>query len=89
MAADKKRMTFREAQAQYPDEWVVFSETNVDEQQELIDGVLYFHSKDHDLALEKSEEIEGDATIDFTGTRHYERLIRHSNAKNKSSNRAA
>lgn len=89
MTQGPKRITFEEAQALHPDEWVVFSETRVDEHQELIDGVLYFHSKDHDQALEKMAEIDGDATIDFTGTRHYERIIKSPDAMVKSTDKAA
>lgn len=90
MSDSTKRITFEAAQILYPDEWIVFSEPRIDmENTTFIDGAVYFHGKDHDEALDRSAEIEGDASIDFTGTRHYERIIRHENAKNKSADKAA
>jgi hypothetical protein len=91
MADDKKRVTFDEAKALYPDEWVVFIEPRIDENQDLIDGVVYFHGKDHDEALDRSAEIEGDASIDFTGTRHYEKIMWHAekDAQDKPADKAA
>ncbi|MBI4863711.1 MAG: hypothetical protein HY815_26140 [Candidatus Riflebacteria bacterium] len=90
MAETKRRITFEEAKLLYPDEWVVFSEPRMNlEITTFIDGVVYFHGKDHDEALEKSAEIDGDAAVDFTGTRHYERIIRHEDAQDSSTAEAA
>lgn len=85
-----KRISFEEAKRLYPDEWIVFSDIRINEARtDFIDGVVYFHGKDHDEALDKSAEIDGDAVVDFTGTRHYERIIRHEDAQDKPANKAA
>ena len=90
MANEKKRITFEEAKELYPNEWIVFSEPRINmENTTFIDGVVYFHGKDHDEALERSAEIEGDAAVDFTGTRHYERIIRRQDAQVESTDKAA
>ena len=90
MADAKKRITFEEAKALYPDEWVVFTEQRLDmTNTTFIDGVVYFHGKDHEEALEKMAQIEGDAGIDFTGERSYEKTLRREDAKDQSADKAA
>ena len=90
MADDKKRFTFEEAKAIYPDEWVVFTEQRIDmSNTTFIDGVVYFHGQDHEEALEKMAEIKGDAGIDFTGERSYEKTLRRKDAKDQSADKAA
>lgn len=90
MTESKQRITFEEAIALYPDEWVVFSSPRMNpENTTFIDGILYFHGKDHDEALDKSAEIDGDAAVDFTGTRHYERIIKHPDAQIEPTDKAA
>lgn len=90
MTQGPKRITFEEAKKLYPDEWVVFTEQRIDmTNTTYIDGVVYFHGKDHEEALEKMAEIEGDAGIDFTGERSYEKTLQREDAKDPSANRAA
>jgi len=90
IADDKTRITFEEAKALHPDEWVVFSEPRFNtENTTFIDGVVCCHGKDHNVALDRSAEIDGAAAIDFTGTRQYERIIRHDDAKGKSTDQGA
>ena len=86
----RNRITFEEAKRLYPDEWIVFSDIRINEARtDFIDGVAYFHGKDHDEALDKSAEIDGDAAVDFTGTRRYERIIRHEDAQSDRTDKAA
>lgn len=90
MADDRKRITFEEAKALYPEEWVVFTEQRMEmTNTTFIDGVVYFHGKDHEEALEKMAEIEGDAGIDFTGQRSYEKTPQWDDAKDQSTDKAA
>lgn len=72
MAEDKKRMTFEEARAHYPDEWIVFSESREQvEDTSFIDGIVYFHSRDQELAFQKAEELGGAIAILYTGEPKY------------------
>lgn len=72
MADDKKRIPFEEAQALYPDEWVVFSEPrSKEEDTTFIDGFVYFHSPDQHVAVEKAAEVAGDIALLYTGEPRY------------------
>lgn len=75
MIDKKKRITFKEAEALYPDEWVVFSEPRErEEDTAFIDGVVYFHSRDQELAFTKAEEIAGPAAIFYMGEPKYKNV---------------
>lgn len=90
MTDRKPRVSLDDVRRLHPDEWVVFAEPRFDTGNTLfIDGILFFHSKDRESALLKSAEIDGDAMIDFTGTRHYERLEPSTDAKSDTTDKAA
>lgn len=72
MPDDKKRVTFQEAKALYPDEWIVFSEPRERvEDTSFIDGVVHFHSRDQELVFQKAEEVVGAVEILYTGEPKY------------------
>lgn len=90
MADEKKRITFEEAKMLYPDEWVVFTEPRIDmENTTFIDGVVYFHGRGRDEALDRSSEVEGDAAIQFTGSPKYRTVTVTTDAANKPDSQAA
>lgn len=90
MADDKKRLTFEEAKTLYPDEWVVFIEPQIDmANTTFIDGVVYFHGKDRDLALDKCGEVDGLTAVEFTGTPRYRRVTLSTDAEGKPNPKAA
>lgn len=51
---------------------------------EFIDGVVYYHGKDRDTALDRSGEVEGAAAVLFTGTPRYRKVTLSTDAEAKS-----
>ena len=66
MSVPSTRITVEEATRLHPGEWLIFSDPSLDGER-VIDGVLFFHSKDQDLAFEKAEEIAGRIAIRYAG----------------------
>jgi hypothetical protein len=65
----KKRITLKEAEKLYPDEWVVFCDAKIDEKvTTFIDGVVYWHGPDQKEAYTKSAEIQGDTAVFYMGS---------------------
>jgi hypothetical protein len=90
MADDDKRVTIEEATKLYPDEWIVFIKPRIDTTNtELIDGVVYHHGKDRDVALDTSREIDGDAAVYFTGKPRYRTVTLSTDAECKSGSESA
>lgn len=90
MAEDKKRITFEQAKALYPDEWVVFIDPQIDmTNTTFIDGVVYHHGKDRDLAIDKCGEVDGETALEFTGNPRYRRVTLSTDAEGKSNPKAA
>lgn len=79
MADDAKsnRLTLDEAKRLYPDEWVVLGDPRIDENDDIIDGILVFHSPDGDLASQKSGAYDGDSALWYTGTPRYRHVTLH------------
>ena len=90
MADDKKRITFEEAKALYPDEWVVFIEPRIDmTNTSFVDGVVFHHGRDRDVALDKCGEVDGDTALEFTGAPRYRRVTLSTDAEVKPNPKAA
>lgn len=77
MADGKTRISLAEAKRLHPDEWVVLANPRFDQDDQLIDGELIFHSPDGDLASRASGQFDGDCAMDFTGTPRYRSVTLH------------
>ena len=90
MGDEKKRITFEEAKVLFPDEWVVFSDPRIDlETTSFVDGIVFFHGKSRDQALDRSVDVEGDASVVFTGSPRYRTVTLSLDAPPKTSSQAA
>jgi hypothetical protein len=90
MTETQPRITLDDAVRLYPDEWIVFVEPRIDAATtEFIDGVVYFHSNDPDLAFEKCGEVAGLTAIEFTGELKYRKVTLSTDAAGKSTPKAA
>lgn len=90
MGDDNRRITLEEAKALYPDEWIVFIAPRIDARvTEFLDGIVYFHSKDADLAFQKCAQVQGETALEFTGELHYRKVTLSTDAENKSTFKAA
>jgi hypothetical protein len=77
MADGATRITLAEAKKLHPDEWVVLGDPRIDENDDIIDGILVFHSTDGDLATSKWGEYDGDAALEYFGPVRYRRVTLH------------
>jgi len=90
MTQGSKRITFEEAAALYPDEWIVFTDPRIDaENTEFVDGVVFFHGRDRDEALDRCAEVEGDTALEFTGKPRYRKVSLSTDAQGDASSKAA
>lgn len=72
---DAECVSVDEAYRRYLDEWLVFSEPRF-EGQHLLDGVIYFHGRDQELAYEKAAEVRatGSVAIHYAGEPIWKRV---------------
>ena len=62
-----ERMTLEEIEQKYPDEWLLIVDCEINENTELLSGVVAVHSKSRDDIYEVSERYKGGAAIHYTG----------------------
>lgn len=63
-----KSMTNAEIERKYPDEWILLVEPDVDEDGEVLSGIVVIHSKNRDKVYAKLVELKPkDSALLFTG----------------------
>jgi hypothetical protein len=72
--ASQARITRKEAESLYPDEWVVFSDARDKKDGTFKDGVVVFHGKDQAEAYKKSALVEGYRAVYYTGNIPYRKV---------------
>lgn len=77
MAQDKNRITLAEAKRLYPDEWLVFGDPRIDENDDVIDGILVCHTPDGDLAVKELGAYDGNAALQYFGPVRYKGVTLH------------
>lgn len=75
-AAKAKRITFEQAKRLYKDEWVVFSDANIDlKKGQFVDGVVYWHGPDQQECYRKAAEVKGPGGSFYTGRIPYRQVV--------------
>lgn len=72
MAKTKSRLTLKEAEELYPNEWVIFVEPRLDKSTSTFkDGILHWHGTSQAEAYRRSASLKGDRAKFFTGSIPY------------------
>ncbi len=62
-----ERMTLEEMTEKYPDQWLFIIDCEINENTELLSGIVAVHSKSEDDIHEASMQYKGGAAIHYTG----------------------
>ena len=63
-----EKLTWDEIKRQYPDEWVILTEPDVDRSTTtLLGGRVFAHGKDRDEVHDQLKDVPGDFSIRWTG----------------------
>lgn len=61
-----ERLTIKEMEQKYPDEWLFIVDCEISENIELLSGIVAVHSKSRDDIYEASRRYKGGAAIRYT-----------------------
>ena len=65
----KERLTLKEMEQKYPDEWLFIVDCEISENTELLSGVVAVHSHSRNDIYDASGRYKGGAAIHYTGER--------------------
>ena len=65
--ADTEKLSWDEIRKRYPDEWVVLTESSFNENDDIVDGVVYDHGADRAQLYARCQDGPDHTTVLYTG----------------------